>query len=454
LTRFTRILFCAAVLSALLATGCGVDTPAPAVLDRIPVGAEHFTDYVAIGNSLTAGYMDGGLVVSGQRGSYPRLLASAMAAKAHTFEQPLIDFPGVGSTELDDPDEVAGIIYYIHGGGFDLTGPTPKDDVPDLLLNKEHPIPYNNLGVPGATAGDVGSALDSNSSQTPGNAFFDLVLRNPDFGDVVIRDQAIALGPKLITCWIGNNDILDGATDGEPVVGDNITPTGEYTATLTTLLDDLTTGIDERFGYEPAIFLGNIPSISSAPYFVPKDLFDLMAFGGQYEIETVEEAVYVLFPALYYLADGGLPPLPEEHTLDAAEVAVVETAVTEYNAAIAAAAAARDNVWLYDANAVLAGLEGMPEAKHFLELLADMDVAEAAATTYFSLDGIHPNNRGYGLVANGFIDVINEALDTALPHVDIDGLVWDPTYGQTDKAAPGGPLLTAEAARAMDAVFR
>ena len=454
MTRFTRILLCGVALSALLALGCGLDTPAPAVLDRTPVGAEHFTDYVAIGNSLTAGYMDGGLMVNGQRNSYPRLLASAMAAKTHTFVQPLIAFPGVGSTELDDPDQVAGILYYIDGGGIDLTGPTLQDDVPDLLMNLEHPVPYNNLGVPGATIGDVGTTLGADDSQTPGNAYFDLILRNPDFGDVVMRDQAIALGPKLITCWIGNNDILGGATEGEPVVGDNVTPTGEFTTTLTTLLDDLTTGVAVRFGYEPAIFVGNIPSISSAPYFVPKDVFDLMAFGGQYSIETEEDAVYVLFPALYYLADDGLPPLPQEYTLDAAEVALVETAVTEYNDAIAAAAAARDNVWLYDANAVMTGLEGTPEAKHFLELLGEMEATEAAATTYFSLDGIHPNNRGYGLVANGFIDVINEALDTDLPHVDIDDLVWDPTYGQSGKVVPGGPLLTAEAARAMDAVFR
>lgn len=460
MTRPTRILLCAATLSACLAPGCSVDAPAPAVLDFTLEGAEHFEGYVAIGNSLTAGYMDGGLVESGQRGSYPRLLADAMGA-GRDFVQPLITMPGVGSTELDDPDvpddpedEVAGVLYFIDGGGIDLTGPTHVDDVPDLLLEKEHPVPYGNLGVPGATIGDVGTALDSDTSHTPGNAYFDLVLRNPDFGDVVMLDQAVALGPRLITCWIGNNDILGGASEGEPVVGDNVTPTAEFTTLLTTLLDALTNGVADRHGHVPAIFVGNIPSISSAPFFVPKDLFDVMAFGGQYSIETEEDAVYVLFSALFYLADGGLPPLPGEHTLDVDEVAVVETAVDEYNAAVDDAVAARDNVWLYDANAVMSGLEGSPEAKHFLELLGTMTIEEAAATTYFSLDGIHPNNRGYGLVANGFMDVINEALGTELQHVDVDGLVWDPTYEQTAEAVTDRPILTRDAARAMTAVFR
>ncbi len=454
MTRSTRTLFRVTALTVCLAAGCGQITPEPALLDHGLEGDQHFYTYVAIGNSLTAGYQDGGLTASGQRHSYPSQIAAAMGLEGDDFVQPLIEFPGVGSTELDDPDDVAGVIYYIEGGGFDMTGPTPRDDVPDLLLEMEHPVPYNNLGVPGATLGDVGLALDSDTSETPGNAYFDLILRNPDFGDVTMRDQAIALGPTLITCWIGNNDILGGATEGEPVVGENVTPTAEFDAMFTTLLDDLTTGVERRHGHTPAIFVGNIPSISSAPYFVPKDLFDLMAFGGQYSIETEEDAVYVLFPALYYLADGGLPPLPAEHTLDAAEVAVVETAVSEYNAAIAAAVAARGNVWLYDANAVLAGLEGSLEAKHFLELAGTMSIEEAAGTTYFSLDGIHPNSRGYGLVADGFIEVINAALGTSLPPVDIGELVWDPTYGLTSESVANGPRFTPAAGRALDSVFR
>ena len=32
---------------------------------------------------------------------------------------------------------------------------------------------------------------------------------------------------------------------------------------------------------------------------------------------------------------------------------------------------------------------------------------DTAARTYFGLDGVHPNNKGYAFVANGFIDVIN-----------------------------------------------
>ena len=37
----------------------------------------------------------------------------------------------------------------------------------------------------------------------------------------------------------------------------------------------------------------------------------------------------------------------------------------------------------------------------------------------FSLDGIHPSPRGYGLLANIFIDAINEKYGSTLRHVDL-----------------------------------
>ncbi|MNF15111.1 hypothetical protein D3C80_2175830 [compost metagenome] len=37
----------------------------------------------------------------------------------------------------------------------------------------------------------------------------------------------------------------------------------------------------------------------------------------------------------------------------------------------------------------------------------------------FSLDGVHPSARGYGLIANIFIDAINEKYGSTLRHVDL-----------------------------------
>ena len=87
------------------------------------------------------------------------------------------------------------------------------------------------------------------------------------------------------------------------------------------------------------------------------------------------------------------------------------------------------------------------------------DTPTAAGMTAFSLDGVHPNNKGYGHVANGFIDVINGLDGTSIPQVDVGTLTWDPTYGVTSPAPtsadqPRKISVTPEAAAAMGAIFR
>ena len=453
MTKHSKFLIGVA-LTTLLVAGCSQDTPESVTLDLTPQGDEHFLDFASIGNSLTAGFMDGGLVYNGQVNSYPQLMASAMGFTSEDYMQPLIAFPGIGSTDSGDPATVAGVLHF-DGAGISLAGTTPLVDVQStLLMASLWPVPYNNLGVPGATTYDVGHALDSATSQSVGNSYFDFVLRNSAFPDVTMLEQAIALGPKVVTCWIGNNDILGGATSGAPEVGTNITPTATFAGMYTALLDDLTAGVAALRGYEPLVVVGNIPSIANTPYFVPAALFHQLA-GATIPFEE-SDVEFVRFPALSYMAAEGTLPLPASYTLSSAEATVVNTAVTEYNAAIAAEVAARDNVVLFDANYLLSTLDSSSTGAHFMVLVGGgLDVATAAATTYFSLDGIHPNNRGYALVANGMIEVINEALGTEMATIPMEAITWDPTYGMlVGKALGDGPLLTPEAAAAMDALFR
>lgn len=60
--------------------------------EPITSGQADFTHYVALGNSLTAGYQDGALFRSGQRNSYPAILAKQMerAGRKEVFKQDLM----------------------------------------------------------------------------------------------------------------------------------------------------------------------------------------------------------------------------------------------------------------------------------------------------------------------------------------------------------------------------
>ena len=403
-----------------------------------------FTNYIAIGNSLTSGFMDGGLHIAGQTTSFPQLIADAMGYQADSFAQPLVASPGIG-TSAAPPGYAAGVFYF-NGSGIGLLGLTPLGEVANLLLNVSLPVPYSNLGVPGATTSDVLHCTSAANSQVPGNIYFDFILRNQFLGDQPMIEQSISRGPTLVTCWVGNNDVLTGATSGEPMVGVNMTPTAEFAAMYDSILDGIAEQVVADFGWAPVILTANIPPISNVPYFIPVDLFETM-IGVPYPYE--EDPVYVLFPGLSYVA-GGQPPLPSHLTLDAGEVAVIEGLIAEYNEVIAEASANR-GLLVYDVHSEISEFSPM-QASHFFTLLSSgMDIATAAEMTEFSLDGIHPNNHGYAKVAQGFLDLINSEFGTS--YEAPNDLVWDPTYGAAVTEVDS-PLLTSEAAEAMTNLFK
>src|SRR5690606_17265094 len=55
-------------------------------------GEADFSNYIALGNSLTAGYADDALYLQGQENSYPNIMAMQFAhAGGGDFVQPLVD---------------------------------------------------------------------------------------------------------------------------------------------------------------------------------------------------------------------------------------------------------------------------------------------------------------------------------------------------------------------------
>jgi hypothetical protein len=80
---------------------------------------------------------------------------------------------------------------------------------------------------------------------------------------------------------------------------------------------------------------------------------------------------------------------------------------------------------------------------------------------FFSLDGIHPTNTGYAVVANKFIDTMNSSLKTTIPDVALGPVaaadpLWPPNL--VPNAAPGFRRanvihLPADAARNLDQIL-
>ena len=86
-----------------------------------------------------------------------------------------------------------------------------------------------------------------------------------------------------------------------------------------------------------------------------------------------------------------------------------------FNDVIAAQATA-NGFALFDANAFLASVavSGYDPGEGLPTLTADYITGGL-----FSLDGVHPTNMGYAVVANQMIDVLNEEFDTDIQKVNL-----------------------------------
>lgn len=213
-----------------------IDAPAPTS------GSANFTTYVALGNSLTAGYADGGVYRESQVNSYPEMIAKSMqeAGGAQGFKTPLMP-EGNGSGYLQ--------LQVVNGS----PSPVPVAADPSAFASVASGGPYQNLGVPGARVADL-TRQGYGSAQ--GNPYYTRFATSP--GTTIVAD-AVAQNPTFFTLWIGNNDVLGYATSGGDQGGDRITPKAEFETEYNEIIAEL----DGASGGA----LVNIPNILAAPYF-------------------------------------------------------------------------------------------------------------------------------------------------------------------------------------------
>jgi hypothetical protein len=412
----------------------------------------HGDPVVAIGNSLTAGVVNGGLMVPGQLQSYTNRVANQFLEgiaegvvvdprlPSMAISMPLVK-DGIGTTSGQGP------LYVSATGGVTSDALTANPE--DLLLASGLLQPYGNLGVPGALTLDVTLRLGAGAPEgfpLPDNPFFDIVLRNSalPFNEGTLCSELTPNGTQLgqylqiiksvesttwlTMLWIGNNDILGFATSGS----DAVAPPAQFEAFLTPVVAEV-----ERSAV-PMVAIANIPYVTSIPFFTT--IVGLLGQGGltPADINTDEANVALItLKALSYLFPGGaldpdyLDPgsgksVPAEHTLTGTEFGSLTVSVDAYNAIIAAEAAKAGRNWaLVDLNAELAGLSPFPDNDVLNSAYPWLPTGQNKGAA-FGLDGVHPSEKGYARIANTFIEAIN--------------LQYGPVLG----AVRGGPMNTVD----------
>jgi lysophospholipase L1-like esterase len=417
----------ACLLALIAILGCDDGSPAGPDEDGLDLSR-----YVAIGNSLTAGYMNGALGIEGQSCSYPRLLAG-QAGVGGDFSQPLVASPGIS-----EPGSNEGRIELLS-----LTPITIERAAPaGAALNSSQPGPYGNLGVPGALAAEALVARNRATSLTE-NPFFDFVLR----GMGTWAEQVEERDATFVTVWLGNNDVLGYVLSGgeDP---DFPTPVAEFAAAYEGLVERLLETTED-------VVLLNVPPVTVVPYLslVPNVVVDTATLepipgpdglpvpliGPEGPLAPDDR---VTFDAIERILDGdGIPttmggtgqPLPADVILDAGEQAVVRAAIAAFNQAIAETALGH-GLAVVDVHGLVSDID-----ENGLVVGGQTLTTEYLIGGLFSLDGVHPTCKGQGVFANALIETIESRYGVSLPPVSIAGLPGVTLTAAGDLVPAGAP---------------
>jgi hypothetical protein len=399
-------------------------------------GSADFSRYIAIGNSLTAGYADGGLYREGQLNSYPSIIAAQMqSVGGGTFTQPLF---------TTDQANGSG---YLTLSGFNADG-TPKTTpvTTNLAVRGILPVPgfgnvtlytkytgdINNYGVPGIKLLQITYAPYGNL-----NGYFERLLpgaaptNNTDYLDFVTAKPF-----TFFSNWLGNNDALAYATAGG--ASDALTDKSTFAQLYNLLIGTMTAK-----GAKGVV--ATIPDVTSVPYFTTVTVNAIVAgvqktnptvkgiyinalvSGGGYEprLATAADLIVLTFPTSMIgqpvsSPAGTVPygltpyaPVENQYVLDQNEAAMTLDYINSYNATIKSVAAVK-GLAVFDAFTFLNNVKTQG-------LLIDGVSLNSSYISggIFSLDGVHLTPRGYAVVANQFIKAINEKYGSSIPEANI-----------------------------------
>ncbi|MCF8387517.1 MAG: hypothetical protein K9G58_09165 [Bacteroidales bacterium] len=427
-------------------------------------GKADLSSYVAIGNSLTAGFADAALYTSGQENSFPAILAGQFKlVGGGDFKQPLINTEeGVGISSnggivtlttkyklglVEDKDcSGQGTGEYSLKPVFVDPDPDPGTLFQQLYAPPLTPGPYNNVGVPGAMIQHLLFNQYGNKNSPFSNPYF---VRFASHDTTTVIADAMLANPTFFSLWIGSNDILGSALVGSD---NGVTPTEIFAEAYELILDNIFAVNSDLQG-----ILINIPEIHSIPFFTTisaslpwnglvLDEEQALMLTQIYEQHGHPEISFQAGPNAFVVFDAGsnnysrteegdlflltLPtdkikceglgsaststlspnPIPDMFILDKDEQASINASIQAYNNTINTLAAQYD-LPVLDAFSIMQDFEsgmafdGISFSTRFIE------------GGLFSLDAIHLNARGNALLANYMIEAINAHYEANIPQV-------------------------------------
>jgi lysophospholipase L1-like esterase len=395
------------VVGALYACTSDADVLGPTPVDPL------FSNFVAIGNSITAGFQSDGINDSTQQRSYALFLAKQAMRTRYSY--PSLAMPGckppISNTQTGDR--------------VSNTVTCALRNVPRVNGVAVAPSSLNNVAVPGLGTADV-TALGTDAPRN--NALTQLIL-----GGKTMVQKALEVQPTFATIWMGNNDILAPALGGLPA---GATPVSTFIANYAKMMNEFTTGAPGVKGVligvvqvtgVPLLFraavLQDPQAIAAATQVAGRPVFlDPVSCTGE-GLQALIAVPYIIairdrpaaVPGIVFCAkQGGSPDPGDIGILDVEEQATVTNLINGYNAYIKAKADTAGFAY-WDPNPLFAQLHTTGAIPPF----PNFGSTTQTFGQYISLDGIHPSTLAHQTIANELISVINTKYGTKLAPIPL-----------------------------------
>lgn len=372
------------------------------------------TPLVVVGDSLAAGVQNESLEETQQLHGFANVIAQQAGVP---LTLPLVPYPGVPNTlELISP-------------GF----PPVIQQVPGtLLFPRVNPfVQVTDLAVPLQTVNDAVYRTPSTdlSSADATQLATDLVLGFPcpllfswcpGLSQV---EQAILLAPDTIIVELGSNDILQVVTSSQLA---SFTPQQAQTL-ITNFSGSYATLLNALALTHATLIIANIPDVIESAYFMP--LAELAAdedidpglLASELGIGANDFVTISAIPAVEAILTNSLqgplssacPASLAPCVVTAEQASLIREVICTLNGIIAMQAAAHGGV--------VVDLFSLVDSSYLYGYqVGDVTLTANYLGGLFSMDGLHPTNTGYAIMANEFIREVNASFGANIPLADVE----------------------------------
>jgi hypothetical protein len=409
-------------------------------------GKANFETTIAIGGNYLSGYQDGAWSKEGQQKSLAALVAQQLGAVQGLvdFNQALLpDGSGLGINakyweyNYQSPSTLG---YKTDCKGVSSMSPV-KQELTTLLadsyLKKVTIEKLHDFAVPFTSTADMLRPALGNNFYANSKPFYARFASNP--GVSTLAEDAQKAKPTFVIGWLGMEDIYNYASAGG--AGVELPSAETFAARLDSILKPMLASGAKGV-------LGNIPGFRHFPYFTTvkwdnaditqtqadslNDIFtlsgmthiffkqgrngfvleDASAFGGYRQMEAGEFiTLSVPIDSMKCYKYGLIVNvINNRYVVDKYEVQKIDESVAAYNLVIAQKC--KEYGWaMVDINAWFQRTQQGIKVDG-----ADVNL-DFVSGGFFSLDGYHPHQKGYEMLANEFIKAINQEYDASVPKV-------------------------------------